>query len=111
MRKDLKRMEFALKQVKNPNFEIKPQAASTTSVDLNVPKEEIKIDPKIEAGLKASRKASEKAKQEQSVVDSHISTLYRRGGSTKKGWSNLSTAEQREALINKDTRYLHYSTN
>lgn len=111
MRKDLKRMHQCLKQVKNPNFEIKPEVASTTNVDLNVPKKEIKIDPSVVAGLKATRQASEKAKREQGVVDSHVSTLYKRGGSTKKGWDNLSTADQREALINKDTRYLHYSNN
>ena len=110
MRKDLKRMCGALKQVKNPNFEIELKKEST-NVDLNLPKNQIKIDPKIEAELKTSMVSQEKAKRDQGVVDSQISGLYSRGGSTKKGWDKLSTSDQREALINKDMRYLHYPTN
>ena len=102
-------MEQAMKQVKNPNFEIQPAVSSTTKVDLNLPKERITVDPKIEADLKAKNAAEALAKREQSVVDSHISNLYKRGGSTKEGWHKLSTAEQREALLNKDQRYLHYT--
>ena len=56
------------------------------------------------------RRKEQQEKTDQSTIDNHISRLYQQGGSTKKGWDDLSTKEKKEALINKDNKYLHYST-
>lgn len=109
MRKDLNRMVHALKQVKNPNFEIEPSARSTTEVDLNLPKEGVTIDPKIAANIKAQEATRKKAEKDKKVINKLTSDLYASGGSTLPGWNKLTTDQQRTAFLTKDPNYLYYS--
>ena len=116
MRKDLNRMVHALKQVKNPNFEIEPEITpsvrSTTEVDLNLPTEEVKINPKIAAAMKAQEATRKKAEKDKGVINKLTSDLYASGGSfvNKNAFDKLTTDQQRTAFINKDPNYLYYST-
>ena len=96
MRKDLEKMSKVIAQVKNPNFPPAPteieMKASTTSVDLNIPEQDIKIDPTIGASIKAKKDADK-------LTSSHI---YAMGHSTNKKYEKATPAEQRSMILNRE---------
>jgi len=139
-RKDLKHLQKAMSKLKNPLKKMEAPAMhspnhnpyggsddpyvvpsinefaaeSTGMKPINMP-ETLDVDAtekmsKMGSLISDQKKKELQEKNDQLTIDSHVSRIYTQGGSLKKGWDDLSTKEKKAALINRDDKYLHYST-
>ena len=117
-RKDLNRLGMAMKKVKNPlkkmdglsyiDPDVKDPVAESTGVKkVNAPKE---YDTEKMNQMSKVIAGQQKEEQSKELVNQQLSGVFQRGGGIVEGsgFDDLSTSDKREAILNKDLKYLYF---